>query len=569
MIIDHLLITTTATKTVDTDTPSKKKNRSRYRFVLPQIFFLLNNSKKRVRSQNTKRTNELEQRSSINPRGKTRNSSETETNTEIMPDAVSVLQDWSRSGKLPAVSFGDDDGTVRLGDVSLRAADPVEVVRGDKSCRYSVGSIVLQLLDVNQSLLAYRKACKKHRVKDAVKASDKTDVLAFFSAAGGEAVVAAAAPAADPAPAAAAPPRAASSSAPPPPSGGRDRDRERHHDRKRHRSSSERDKHRRDSKKRDHRSRSSSRHASTDHRREKTHKAIDPKMLFSNLSVVVAKREIKAKRDAEQAKLHDALSTEGFGSVPPEALAAAHAKDWMSHEIPVGNSASILKAGAGKDLSEFLKLYNDVMSAKSSSSSGRGSSSGAASANGKHKSWRSYLVKQKPIIVLPKGMTAPITLVNGHRFLGESRFVPRDTMQKELRRTRQAPKTSFKRKVHARLGGRELEYELMDNPRSKLHTRKDWDRVVAVVALGQAWQFKDWPDFYSNPVTLFEKVFGFYIGMEGDNVSKELLGWQVTRAKLNRDKRGLDSVAYASFWNALDNWMAIHKPELLPQAPTE
>jgi len=493
-----------------------------------------------------------------------------------MPDAASVLLDWSRAGKIPAVSFGDDDdGTVRLGEVSLRAADPVRVVRGDKTCQYSVGSIVLQLLDANQSLLAYRKACKKHRVKDAVKASDKNDVLAFFAVGGDDDDEAAASAPAEADPAAApaeAPPRPPP---PPPPSGG-GRDRDRHNDKKRHRSSSERDKHRRESssgsggKKRDHRSRSSSRRpSSSDHRKEKTHKAIDPKMLFSNLSVVVAKREIKAQRDAEQAKLHDALSTEGFGSVPPETLAAAHAKDWMSHEIPVGNSASILKAGAGKDLSEFLKLYNDVMSAKPSRGIRPSSAGSSSSSNGKHKSWRSYLVRKKPIIVLPKGMTAPITMVNGHRFFGDSRFVPRDVMQKELRKNRQVPESTFKRRVHARLGGHELEYELLDNPRSKLHSRQDWERVVAVVALGQGWQFKDWPDIYSNPVKLFEKVFGFYIGMEGDKVSKELQGWQVTRAKLNRDKRGVDSVAYASFWNSLDNWMAIHKPELLPQPDAE
>lgn len=232
----------------------------------------------------------------------------------------------------------------------------------------------------------------------------------------------------------------------------------------------------------------------------------------------------------------------------------------MAHEIPVGNSASILKAGAGKDLSRILKLYNETMSMKSSSkhSSSKGRSEG-------QKKWRSYLVGKKPIIILPKGMTAPITLVNAHTFFGESKFLTREKMQKELRTKKQAPKTQFSRKVHARLGGGTVEYELMDNPRSKLHRPEDWERVVAVVALGQSWQMKDWPGFYSNPVQLFNKVFGFYIGMEGDKIPKELQGWSVTQSKLNRDKRGLDSVTYASFWNALDEWMTIHKPELLPQ----
>jgi len=91
------------------------------------------------------------------------------------------------------------------------------------------------------------------------------------------------------------------------------------------------------------------------------------------------------------------------------------------------------------------------------------------------------------------------------------------------------------------------------------------ERVVAVIALGQSWQMKDWPGSYSNPVQLFNRTFGFYIGMEGDKIPTELQGWSVTQSKLNRDKRGLDSVTYASFWNALDEWMAIHKPEMLPR----
>merc|ERR1711937_1038472 len=41
-----------------------------------------------------------------------------------------------------------------------------------------------------------------------------------------------------------------------------------------------------------------------------------------------------------------------------------NSQESMAHEIPVGNSSSILKAGAGKDLSRILKLYDEVMSGK-------------------------------------------------------------------------------------------------------------------------------------------------------------------------------------------------------------
>mmetsp|Transcript_6813 Transcript_6813/g.17078 ORF Transcript_6813/g.17078 Transcript_6813/m.17078 type:complete len:540 (-) Transcript_6813:45-1664(-) len=537
-----------------------------------------------------------------------------------MSDTLSTLKDWSRSGKLSEVAFGENENgaaALKLGDVSLPAAESLDVVvasnnnsnNNNKTCKYTVGSIFLQLVDVNQSLLAYRKACKKHQVKDAIKASDKAEIIAFFKGGAAASVAASVSATAVAAPSEAEPrsaggAAASSSASEAAPSSSRergrdrdrDRDRDRHHDRDRDRHHDDRKKdrhhhhhHHRSSKKRERerererdpsRSSSSSRQQPSTERKEKVHKPIDPEMLFSNLSVVVGKREIKAKRDAEQAKLHQALSTNGFGSLAPELIAKFNNLDSMAHEIPVGDSASILKAGAGKDLSRILKLYSETMSKKSSGSGKHSSSltSASASSSGGSKgrssyddgqqkrSWRPYLVGKKPIIVLPKGMTAPITLVNAHKFFAESKFVGRDKIQKELRTKRQAPKTQFSRQVNARFGGGAVEYELMDNPKSKLHRPEDWERVVAVVALGQSWQMKDWPGSYSNPVQLFNRVLGFYVGMEGDNIPKEIQGWAVTQTKVNRDKRGLDSVTYASFWNALDEWMAIHKPELLPQS---
>jgi hypothetical protein len=160
-----------------------------------------------------------------------------------------------------------------------------------------------------------------------------------------------------------------------------------------------------------------------------------------------------------------------------------------------------------------------------------------------------YLIGERPIIILPKGITAPITMVNAYNFFANSVFVPCDKKQKELRTTKQALKTVFTRSVNAHLGSGKVEYELMDNPKSKLHSSKDWERIVVAVALGQSWHMKDWPGPYGNPVELFVWSYKFYIGMEGDKIPTELQGWSVKQAPLNRDKRGLDSVTYASIWN--------------------
>ena len=51
-------------------------------------------------------------------------------------------------------------------------------------------------------------------------------------------------------------------------------------------------------------------------------------------------------------------------------------------------------------------------------------------------------------------------------------------------------------------GGLTVPYRVIDNP-AKL-TNADWDRVVAVFVMGQAWQFKGWP-WEGNPTVIFSK----------------------------------------------------------------
>ena len=443
---------------------------------------------------------------------------------------METLQTWVKEKQLSKVSLSADGSSLSLGDATVTASDKVTVSHGGSSCEYSLGSMFLQIVAPDQSLVAYRGACKKHKVTDPVKASDKATVISFFlgsEPSGGSDGADAAAPAE----------RAPDTSS--------SREKDRHH----HRDKS-RDKDRHKDKRGDKKQRSSS----ADREKKKQKKTIDSDKLFSNLQVVVGKRA----QTLEQSELQKALDPEGF-VVTPEVLSQYKDKTQaiLSWEIPVGNSASILQAAAGKDLSHILKLYNETVNPSKSHKS-------SSSSQGK-KTFRQHLVGKKPVIVLPKGMTAPITLLNAHEFFGNAKYVPRDVLMKQGKANKNSIPTTFSRKVSQRHGGGTVEYELMDNPKTKLQTAQDWQRVVAVVALGAGWQFKDWPGEYKNPVHLFGKTFGFYIGMEGDKTPAELQGWSVTRAFLNRDKRGLDSVTYASFWNGLDEFMAIHAPEMLPQ----
>jgi parafibromin len=240
----------------------------------------------------------------------------------------------------------------------------------------------------------------------------------------------------------------------------------------------------------------------------------------------------------------------------------------LANEIPVGNSASILQAmNPNKSLTRALELYMDVVhpnktNSKGSKQASAASSSAAAAAAAAAK--KSYLVGKKPVIVVPKGMTAPITLVNAYDFVCNGQFVPRDVVVMGGGRGQQraAPQTTFTRTV--RNSGM-LEYEIIDNPKKLGPDLKEWERIVAVIVLGQSWQFKDWPPPYNDAVQLFSRTFGYYIGMEGNKVPAEVSGWAVSQAQLNRDKHGMDKVTHANFWNKLDEWMMVNKRELLPQ----
>ena len=221
-------------------------------------------------------------------------------------------------------------------------------------------------------------------------------------------------------------------------------------------------------------------------------------------------------------------------------------------EIPVGDSSSVLRA-PGRDLSRVLEMYTEVKKREDREAAqavlaSKRKQGAKATGNAEKKTKKGPT--GKPIIVVPNAMTSPITLVNATEFFSQAKFIPRDVLLKQ--RGAQGRVTgiiTFSRKVTAKLGGKAIEYEVIDNP-LKLPSRADWDRIVAVVAQGASWQFKGWPGSWGNPVEIFSRALGFYIGMEGVPVPKESQGWNVKRMIISRDKRGLDGMTHAKFWNA-------------------
>jgi hypothetical protein len=489
-----------------------------------------------------------------------------------------TLETWARAHQLDKATLSEDGKSLSLDSTTIPATTILEVSHEGRSCSYSVASIYLQLLDPNQSLPVYRSACKKYSVKDPIKSLEKPVILGSFlglstglASESTPGVAAAAASTTAVAPSEAVPTTtttdvaaAAASDTAAKPSKSADR-----HDKDRKKSSSKPREHSSSKRKEDHQRHKSS---SSKHKKPKP-LDVDDEQLFDRLNVVVDKRQL-ADHDITkvQEELTLALSPAGF-EVTPELMAEhkERAKRIMSNEIPVGTSASILRAAnPRKDLTRVLELFNEAVNA----SAGKGSKSSRTASGSRHdkppappgKPVRKHLIGKKPIIIVPKGQTACITLANAHDFLCNANYTSREVLVKQGRH--RSPSTTFTRTVKGATGaaGGLLEYEIIDNPRKLGNTEQEWDRVVAVIVLGHSWQFKDWLRGYNAPATLFEKAFGYFVNLEGDIEPAEVAGWGVHKARINRDKRASDRVAHASFWNRLDEWMQVHKPELLPHA---
>ena len=107
-----------------------------------------------------------------------------------------------------------------------------------------------------------------------------------------------------------------------------------------------------------------------------------------------------------------------------------------------------------------------------------------------------------PIIIVPAVVTSLVSSLNVVDFLEMGNYVTNE--KKKSDGTKRVPVQLVKRKLPS---GQVLEYKIVDTIVG--FEDKDWDRVVAVFATGQDWQFKGWK--WDTPVALFAKVFSnFY-----------------------------------------------------------
>ncbi|KAJ3396534.1 hypothetical protein HDU92_002714 [Lobulomyces angularis] len=169
-----------------------------------------------------------------------------------------------------------------------------------------------------------------------------------------------------------------------------------------------------------------------------------------------------------------------------------------------------------------------------------------------------------PIILVPAGMTSCLNIYNVEDFLCEQKFIPSDVIRKSGKA--KPLSVQLKRKFFSGSNGTSsnsgknlqnfLVYDNVDR-----FTSSEWDRVVAVFALGQEWQFKNWK--WSKPVDIFNHAVGFYLHFSDEPVKDIVKGWRVHILTIDKLRRHLDVQVVNEFWRLVDNFVQTRKPMLL------
>lgn len=112
-----------------------------------------------------------------------------------------------------------------------------------------------------------------------------------------------------------------------------------------------------------------------------------------------------------------------------------------------------------------------------------------------------------PIIIIPAAPKSLLTMYNAKEVLQDLKYLSPEDKKAQSGGLKRENEVLIQRRKD---GNTTVPYRVIDNP-AKL-TNADWDRVVAVFVMGQAWQFKGWP-WEGNPTVIFSKSQSFLLRM--------------------------------------------------------
>ncbi|KAJ3412807.1 hypothetical protein HDV05_000213 [Chytridiales sp. JEL 0842] len=264
-------------------------------------------------------------------------------------------------------------------------------------------------------------------------------------------------------------------------------------------------------------------------------------------------------------------------------------KPILANERTLVNVDNVFSVNITKTFTVALKYSSEILRPAKSSSTSRPSATNPSSSSKKpislpskpsssskskptSSSSSSNSKPRIPIIIVPAALQSTITLHNALSFLRDCKFIPTEDYIKKgdakpstlmlERKAIAAPSTSSSASAGGAAGvgagGGPKLFQLMDSV-DKLRS-EDWERVVAVFATGQEWQFKNWK--YGAPVNIFNKVKGYCLKFSEDPTNEKIKAWNVTILQIHKTRRHLDTPAVNQFWDSLDVWMRANKPKM-------
>jgi len=154
-----------------------------------------------------------------------------------------------------------------------------------------------------------------------------------------------------------------------------------------------------------------------------------------------------------------------------------------------------------------------------------------------------------PIILVPSAASSLITIFNAHDFLAEGVFIPTESKRAVIK---EKPASVAVKRMSSTDKFKDVTYLILDNPKAV----PDWNRVVAIFASGQQWQFSDFPAEWKTPAQIFHRACGFHLAFEDEPLNKTVQSWKVHKLLINKVKRYQDRPLVVEFWQILCDSLA-------------
>ncbi|KAL5490636.1 CDC73 [Sanghuangporus weigelae] len=256
--------------------------------------------------------------------------------------------------------------------------------------------------------------------------------------------------------------------------------------------------------------------------------------------------------------------------LPADAADADVVKKIKANEIELSDRTTVLRGTKPNDFSNVRTMFAErIKKLKEASKSGAPPPQSVAPKIDPKLQARKAK-NMLPIIMISSSPSSLVTMYNVRRFLQEATF--EDPTEARLRAQAEGitrPEDVipiYRTHTHIDPSGQERRtqsrYYVVDGVDALMKFGSDaWDRVVCVLTTGQAWQFK--PYKWTEPMTLFHHVKGFYVSWANDPPNHKIANWNVSELKIDPHRRHVDKSLVANFWKTLDAWTLANKPWLV------